>query len=277
MQDVSVPYLMPVTAPAAGFTSAAGIDSSSWDEWQQMFPAIWAAPQASSYATHMLSEAPQVFAMQGDQEIKSSLIEAALKSAPSFEQPRPPTHSRRRATIKTRWGVKEVEVVSSQASTADTAEAMPEEAPELHATSRPKFESCEPGMNPESGDSSCMLDLAIGQPHILSLEQMLAHSSEHAAGSPYQKIAACDDSPPQLGSSSFPSVGSIGHHMKRCKPCAFVTRTGCANGMHCTFCHLCEVGEKKRRRKEKKALIVAKRKLSSSFPAEWMSLSQTPQ
>mmetsp|Transcript_52040 Transcript_52040/g.100587 ORF Transcript_52040/g.100587 Transcript_52040/m.100587 type:complete len:344 (-) Transcript_52040:97-1128(-) len=48
------------------------------------------------------------------------------------------------------------------------------------------------------------------------------------------------------------SVGSAGHLQRRCKPCAFYhLEKGCDNGENCTFCHLCEPGEKKRRQKQK--------------------------
>eukprot|EP00411_Alexandrium_monilatum_P039028 CAMPEP_0175410320 /NCGR_PEP_ID=MMETSP0095-20121207/41556_1 /TAXON_ID=311494 /ORGANISM="Alexandrium monilatum, Strain CCMP3105" /LENGTH=437 /DNA_ID=CAMNT_0016709283 /DNA_START=14 /DNA_END=1324 /DNA_ORIENTATION=- len=50
---------------------------------------------------------------------------------------------------------------------------------------------------------------------------------------------------------TFPSVGSRKHFLKSCKPCAFLYTKGCANGVNCEFCHLCEAGEKKRRVKEK--------------------------
>jgi len=66
-----------------------------------------------------------------------------------------------------------------------------------------------------------------------------------------------------LGSPEVPSVGSLGHATLRCKPCAFFARSGCANGVQCGFCHLCDVGEKKRRRKEKRSLIAATRKVVS--------------
>jgi hypothetical protein len=33
--------------------------------------------------------------------------------------------------------------------------------------------------------------------------------------------------------------------------------SGCANGVDCLFCHLCESGEKKRRQKEKKQALKA--------------------
>jgi len=55
-----------------------------------------------------------------------------------------------------------------------------------------------------------------------------------------------------LGSPEMPTVGSAGHYLKRCKPCAFILK-GCSSGVECKFCHLCEYGEKKRRKKEKMA------------------------
>merc|ERR1712032_587745 len=56
---------------------------------------------------------------------------------------------------------------------------------------------------------------------------------------------------PPLGSPELPTVGSAGHAIGNCKPCAFMHTKGCGNGFDCQFCHLCEPGEKKRRRKEK--------------------------
>lgn len=51
---------------------------------------------------------------------------------------------------------------------------------------------------------------------------------------------------------SLPSRGSASHAVNKCKPCAFLhTDKGCSNGVECTFCHLCEQGEKKRRQAEK--------------------------
>jgi len=61
---------------------------------------------------------------------------------------------------------------------------------------------------------------------------------------------------PQLGSAELPTIGSQGHHLALCKPCAFVWKaSGCDNGIACEYCHLCDPGEKKRRQKEKKASI----------------------
>eukprot|EP00929_Paragymnodinium_shiwhaense_P018878 TRINITY_DN13053_c0_g1_i1.p2 TRINITY_DN13053_c0_g1~~TRINITY_DN13053_c0_g1_i1.p2 ORF type:complete len:282 (-),score=39.57 TRINITY_DN13053_c0_g1_i1:678-1523(-) len=58
----------------------------------------------------------------------------------------------------------------------------------------------------------------------------------------------------RLGTHDFPTVGSMGHYLGQCKPCAFAhdPNAGCNSGKGCSFCHLCAPGEKKRRRKEKK-------------------------
>jgi len=61
---------------------------------------------------------------------------------------------------------------------------------------------------------------------------------------------------PQLGSAELPTIGSKNHHLRRCKPCAFLFKEpGCDNGIDCPFCHLCVAGEKKRRAKEKRARV----------------------
>merc|ERR1719310_1993737 len=57
--------------------------------------------------------------------------------------------------------------------------------------------------------------------------------------------------PPELGALDLPSIGSQGHRLGSCKPCAFVHTKGCSNGATCIYCHLCQPGEKKRRTKEK--------------------------
>lgn len=53
------------------------------------------------------------------------------------------------------------------------------------------------------------------------------------------------------------SMGSLGHNLGLCKPCAFFLKDGCRSGADCKFCHLCESGEKKRRKKERKAVCRA--------------------
>jgi len=54
------------------------------------------------------------------------------------------------------------------------------------------------------------------------------------------------------------SVGAEGHALQRCTPCAFLdSRKGCLRGSACTYCHLCEPGEKRRRLKaEKRSLLM---------------------
>lgn len=60
---------------------------------------------------------------------------------------------------------------------------------------------------------------------------------------------------PKIASDTFPTVGSAGHYVGQCKPCAFYYTKGCGNGAECKFCHLCENGEKKRRQKDKRAFL----------------------
>merc|ERR1719215_791044 len=43
-----------------------------------------------------------------------------------------------------------------------------------------------------------------------------------------------------LDLSVFPSIGSMGHHNRACRPCAHVWKAaGCSKGRNCSFCHLC--------------------------------------
>lgn len=57
---------------------------------------------------------------------------------------------------------------------------------------------------------------------------------------------------PHVGSPEMPTLGSTGHRLGTCKPCAFFHKGGCSNGVQCSFCHLCDAGEKKRRQKDLK-------------------------
>jgi len=70
---------------------------------------------------------------------------------------------------------------------------------------------------------------------------------------------------PELGTEEMPTVGSMNHHFGTCKPCAFLFRQGCENGVRCPFCHLCDPDEKKRRRKMKKAYFQMKKELRPLF------------
>merc|ERR1719293_218177 len=67
---------------------------------------------------------------------------------------------------------------------------------------------------------------------------------------------------PAPGAAELPSAGSEGHDEGRCKPCAFFHTKGCGNGVLCSFCHLCEPGEKKQRQKLKLAGRKATEKIS---------------
>jgi len=57
-----------------------------------------------------------------------------------------------------------------------------------------------------------------------------------------------------LGSPEMPTLGSAGHLLGNCRPCAFYHTKGCGNGTQCPFCHICPPGEKKRRQKGKGVL-----------------------
>jgi len=69
---------------------------------------------------------------------------------------------------------------------------------------------------------------------------------------------------PELGSAELPSRGSAGHRLGKCKPCAFNTTKGCASGLECKFCHLCQAGEKKRRQKAMRTLGVTGLEMQAS-------------
>jgi hypothetical protein len=56
-------------------------------------------------------------------------------------------------------------------------------------------------------------------------------------------------------SADCPTIGSASHYSGDCKPCAFFYTKGCQNARNCSFCHLCDAGEKKRRLKEKKQQV----------------------
>ena len=57
----------------------------------------------------------------------------------------------------------------------------------------------------------------------------------------------------------LPSVGSAKHESGACKPCAFLFRGGCKNGIDCLFCHICDSDtmkvQKKKRNKLKREAI----------------------
>jgi hypothetical protein len=59
--------------------------------------------------------------------------------------------------------------------------------------------------------------------------------------------------PPQLGTPALPSIGSLLHYKRECKPCTFFHTRGCENKEDCQFCHLCGPGEKKKRLRQQRA------------------------
>lgn len=84
---------------------------------------------------------------------------------------------------------------------------------------------------------------ATGTPAIM----MPQHAGNVAVASDHQQMLL-----PHTGSDKLPSLGSFGHELGQCKPCAFLHTKGCSSGTMCKFCHLCDAGTKKRRQKEKK-------------------------
>merc|ERR1711862_879499 len=92
---------------------------------------------------------------------------------------------------------------------------------------------------------------------------MYDHEMEHISGGdmsdapvqPKLVLSLAQTLPqPHPGSEELPSVGSADHWSGQCRPCAF-THKGCSAGINCSFCHLCDPGEKKRRRKDKVAYL----------------------
>jgi len=64
-------------------------------------------------------------------------------------------------------------------------------------------------------------------------------------------VDAASDLAAIIGTDACPTVGSQGHALGLCKPCAFVFKGGCQTGVMCKFCHLCDPDAKKRRKKER--------------------------
>lgn len=73
------------------------------------------------------------------------------------------------------------------------------------------------------------------------------------ASSP-QQLGTPPPACPAPAAADLPSAGSYLHGTGACKPCLFMHTRGCENGLRCSFCHMCEPGEKKRRQKERQAI-----------------------
>jgi len=95
-------------------------------------------------------------------------------------------------------------------------------------------------------------------------QQVLPHDA--VADQPFILRLADTLAEPVLGSAEMPTMGSAGHRLGQCKPCAFVYREeGCTNGVDCPFCHLCDSSEKKRRQKEKRTVFRMQRALTKGL------------
>lgn len=65
----------------------------------------------------------------------------------------------------------------------------------------------------------------------------------------------------------FSSIGSIGHHVGTCRPCAWRWKpTGCVKAEACEFCHLCEDGVRKTRKKARMSDIKTWKALRKMVP-----------
>lgn len=115
-------------------------------------------------------------------------------------------------------------------------------------------------------------------------EQLAASKSELGAGSsaPVLQLAGLLAKPqvaplatPQSCEAEVPaSMGSAGHDIGLCKPCAFIFKGGCQNGINCKFCHRCDSGEKKRRQKEKASQLATLKQPQQHHPQlEWLGAS----
>jgi len=125
------------------------------------------------------------------------------------------------------------------------------ELPTASSKSKPKTESLrlplKPGLVTKHRDESqCSTeDTTEASPPLSPHTAVVPAAATGEATS--QELSALDEFAPGI-----PTVGSNGHYLGKCKPCAFVFKDGCSSGVACPFCHLCEPGEKKRRKKERK-------------------------
>mmetsp|Transcript_165324 Transcript_165324/g.530657 ORF Transcript_165324/g.530657 Transcript_165324/m.530657 type:complete len:295 (+) Transcript_165324:81-965(+) len=139
----------------------------------------------------------------------------------------------------------------------------------------PGFEEFVQALPPQSEPSSATVTPTYAASAALGLLDTSAWSAEKTkmkpassplappVAPPMTKLAktaqpACNLKPPRasvagkVADGSLASLGSANHAQRKCKPCAFMHKDGCASGSQCRFCHLCPLGEKKTRTKERK-------------------------
>mmetsp|Transcript_16502 Transcript_16502/g.52841 ORF Transcript_16502/g.52841 Transcript_16502/m.52841 type:complete len:266 (+) Transcript_16502:64-861(+) len=108
-----------------------------------------------------------------------------------------------------------------------------------------------------SGAPSLLPGVAIAAPAppVTAAAPTMATAAAPAVVAPPAAMPAAGMGLPMLlGSPMLPSLGSEGHEMGVCRPCAFIFKEGCQGGYNCKFCHLCPPGEKKRRMKARKTM-----------------------
>jgi len=81
---------------------------------------------------------------------------------------------------------------------------------------------------------------------------LFACSMQPAAWAQEAQIQSDSMRLPHSEGADLPSIGSRGHGIGECRPCAFLHTKGCSLGKACEFCHLCGSDEKKKRQQEKR-------------------------
>ena len=85
---------------------------------------------------------------------------------------------------------------------------------------------------------------------VTAVVQARADCVHEASVQPHGGVSHVSASVLTSESRQLVSAGSTRHQRGQCKPCAFVHKGKCADGISCNFCHLCKPGEKKRRQRE---------------------------
>jgi len=113
-----------------------------------------------------------------------------------------------------------------------------------HAASTPRLLS---ERSPRTGLSTTSFNSFFNELGPAACPLKLNASSSHAALALPIRVAAAAADGTQLGSPELPTVGSKDHNRRRCRPCSFVYKDGCAMGVACRYCHLCTPEDKRKR------------------------------